>query len=124
MKKEDIQAGDLLIIKYADSSDHEDNTGHCMLVAKAPVHHAASALNEPGTVQYEVVVYDSSKSPHGKNDTRYSTGGVEYEGLGRGSFRLYASKEGIIKGYSWSLLKPKPGFDPFANPVIAGRPDF
>jgi len=117
----DIQAGDLIVIKYADESDHDDNTGHCMLVEKKPFRIDPVAIQEPGSVQYAVRVIDSSKSPHGKEDSRYSPDGNPYAGLGEGTFRLYTDGKGKVTGYSWSLVKPFPGFDPFANAIAVGR---
>lgn len=120
-KISEVQPGDLLVIKYSDRSEHEDNTGHCMLVASSPHRRVASKLLEPGTEQYEITVIDASKSPHGKTDTRHTENGDGFAGLGKGVLRLYAGKDGSIKGYSWSTLSPKEDFDPLANPVIAGR---
>jgi len=120
----DLQAGDLLVIKYADRSDHDDNTGHCMLVAAQPILRVGTAVRDAHTLQYEVLVIDASKSPHGKIDTRYIENGMAYAGTGQGLFRLYADAGGVLKGYSWSMLNPKPGFDPFQNPIVAGRLNF
>ena len=117
----DIQPGDLVVLKYADESEHEDNTGHCMLVEKKPVGIDPVSKLEPGSLQYAIGVIDSSKSPHGKEDSRYSPDGNPYAGLGRGTFRLYTDGKGNITGYSWSPGKPLAGFDPFANPVVVGR---
>jgi hypothetical protein len=64
---------------------------------------------------------DCSKSPHGKSDSRYAADGSEYSGLGKGLFRLYTDKKGKIVAYSWSTGNPKPGFDPYENPVVVGR---
>jgi hypothetical protein len=113
--------GDLIVIKYADRSTHEDNTGHCLLVDQLPSP-CKTYPEIPGLRQYAVWVIDSSKSPHGKQDSRYKKNGEPYQGLGRGLFRLYADAGGEITGYSWSLLKPHKGFDPLVNPIIAGRP--
>jgi NlpC/P60 family len=118
---DEIQPGDLIVLKYSDRSEHEDNTGHCMLVAKTPERCTAGPVTEPSTNQYEVTVIDCSKSPHGKTDTRYLNNGDEYPGLGKGVFRLYADRKGNITAYSWSKGRPKPGFDPYANPVVVGR---
>lgn len=117
----DIQPGDLLVIKYADESEHDDNTGHCMLVDEKPYQIDPVNILEPGYQQYAIRVIDSSKSPHGKEDTRYSAGGNSYAGLGEGVFRLYADKDGKVTGYSWSLGRPLPGFDPFSNSIVVGR---
>jgi hypothetical protein len=117
----DIQPGDLTAIKYNDRPEHDDNTGHLLLVAKRPQHRNATALVEPGMDQYEITVIDASKSPHGKSDSRHTPDGTAYAGLGKGLFRLYAGEKGVITGYSWSVERPKIDFDPFSNPVIVGR---
>ncbi len=117
----DILPGDLIALQYADRSEHEDNTGHVMLIVSSPWPHRPSKLIEPNTMQYEVEVIDCSKSPHGKSDTRFNSDGTEYSGLGKGTFRLYTDEKGNIKGYSWSTGNPKAGFDPFENPLAVGR---
>ncbi|HZX59818.1 MAG TPA: hypothetical protein VFE54_13870 [Mucilaginibacter sp.] len=117
----DILPGDLIALQYADRSEHEDNTGHVMLIVSSPRSHRPSKLIEPNTLQYEVEVIDCSKSPHGKNDTRFNPDGTEYSGLGKGTFRLYTGGQGNITGYSWSIGNPKAGFDPFENPIAIGR---
>jgi hypothetical protein len=117
----DIQPGDLIALKYSDRSEHEDNTGHCMLVAKTPQRCTPGPVIEPSAEQYEVTVIDCSKSPHGKTDTRFLNDGTEYAGLGKGIFRLYADRKGSITAYSWSRGRPKPDFDPYANAVVVGR---
>ncbi len=116
-----VQPGDLIALKYSDRSEHEDNTGHCMLVVSAPQPCAEESVIEPATRQYAVTVIDCSKSPHGKSDTRWLPDGSEYAGLGEGVFRLYADKKAVIVAYSWSKGKPKPGFDPYGNAVVVGR---
>jgi hypothetical protein len=117
----DIQPGDLLVIKYADESDHDDNTGHCMLVEEKPYSIEPVSMLKQGYLQYGIRVIDSSKSPHGKEDSRHSADGNPYAGLGEGVFRLYADAQGKVTGYSWSLGKPLPGFDPFDNSIVVGR---
>ena len=117
----DIQPGDIIALQYADRSEHDDNTGHVMLIAALPRPHRPSKVIEPNTQQYEVEVIDCSKSPHGKSDSRFTSNGGEYSGLGRGDFRLYTDEQGNITGYSWSTGNPKEGFNPFENPVAVGR---
>jgi len=116
-----ILPGDIIALKYADRSEHEDNTGHVMVIASLPRPRKASKVFEPNTNQYEVEVIDCSKSPHGKSDSRHTPDGGEYSGLGRGLFRLYADEQGTIVAYSWSIGNPKADFNPFENPVVVGR---
>jgi hypothetical protein len=116
----DITPGDLIALLYPDRTEHDDNTGHMMVVASAPRSHQPSKILEPNTEQYEVEVIDCTKSPHGKNDTRITSSG-NYGGLGKGTFRLYTDLQGNIVGYSWSPGNPKEGFDPYEKPVAVGR---
>lgn len=117
----EIKPGDLIALEYSDRSEHEDNTGHCMLVATLPKPRQATNIIEPGTRQYEIEVIDCSRSPHGKEDSRSGNNGREYSGLGKGLFRLYADVTGAITAYSWSIHNPKPGFNPYENAVMVGR---
>ncbi len=117
----DVQPGDIIAIKYADRSEHDDNTGHVLLIAGRPSFHKPSKIFLPNTIQYEIEIIDCSKSPHGKTDSRFLPDGNEYSGLGRGIFRLYTDMQGKITAYSWSTGNPKEGFDPYENPIIIGR---
>jgi hypothetical protein len=116
-----ILPGDIIALQYADRSEHDDNTGHVMLITSVPRSRRPSKIIEPGTLQYEVEVIDCSKSPHGKSDSRFMPDGGEYSGLGRGLFRLYTDEQGNIVAYSWSTGNPKPDFNPFENSVAVGR---
>lgn len=116
-----IQPGDFIAIKYVDRSEHDNNTGHCMLVAGVPQLIPPKPVDLPNISQYEVLVIDSSKSPHGKADSRRISDDTEYDGLGKGQFRLYADNKGNIVGYSWSTQRPKDGFDPLENPIAVGH---
>ncbi|MGZ3763330.1 MAG: hypothetical protein ACXVA2_01650 [Mucilaginibacter sp.] len=116
-----LRPGDLIALQYADRSEHEDNTGHVMLIISSPRLRRPSKLIEPNTLQYEIEIIDCSKSPHGKSDTRFNADGSEYSGLGKGIFRLYTDEQGNITGYSWSTGNPKEGFNPFENSIAVGR---
>lgn len=116
LKVTDIQAGDILAIKYSDTAPA---SGHTMM-ADAPatllrpsispvVKTAAGVPLE----QWELLVIDSIAtptppalpSPHGAGDTRKSY--PTPRGVGRGTLRLYAdptSKD--VKGYTWSTVGP------------------
>lgn len=113
----DVRPGDLIALEYADRSEHDDNTGHVMVVDAGPRPHRPSRVIAPNTRQFEVAVIDCSRSAHGTTDTRY--GG--YAGVGKGIFRLYTDSHGEINGYSWSDGNPKEGFNPFENPIVVGR---
>ncbi|RYF75262.1 MAG: hypothetical protein EOO39_07205 [Cytophagaceae bacterium] len=117
----DIQPGDLITLKYVDSAQHDENTGHCLLVDELPKLMTANDIQLPNTTQYSVRVIDSTEDPHGTSDTRHLSATDKYTGLGKGTFRLYADPQGNVVGYSWSELKPNAGFDPQENPIAIGR---
>ena len=117
----DVRPGDIIALRYADRSEHEDNTGHVMLIVAKPEKHRDSKIVLPQTNQYSISVIDCSKSPHGCGDSRFLPGGREYSGLGKGILRLYTDVQGNIAAYSWSLGNPKAGFNPYENPVVIGR---
>ena len=101
----DVRRGDILASKYLDNTS--GGTGHTMIAASAPV--LRSIPSKPvidGTVQYELLIIDSTKSPHSTGDTRKGTGadGGDQDGAGLGTMRLYADAgSGQIVGYTWSL---------------------
>lgn len=116
-----VQPGDIIALQYADRSEHDDNTGHIMLIASLPQSYKPSTIVLPNTLQYTIEVIDCSKSAHGKNDSRRLADGGDYSGLGKGSFRLYTNMQGNIVAYSWSDGNPKEGFDPYENQLAVGR---
>jgi hypothetical protein len=101
----DVQRGDILAIKYLDKTG--GGTGHTMIAAGKATKRAVDT--EPlvdGTVQYELLIIDSTKSPHSTGDTRKGTAadGGDQDGAGLGKMRLYADAvSGQIVGYTWSL---------------------
>jgi hypothetical protein len=117
-KIQDVAPGDIIAIKYsADDPENEgNNTGHTLLVAAKPQPRQATPKIVDGTEQWEVAVIDQSCSGHGDTDTRYHkadkqttpskcTEGKDAHGLGQGIFRIYATKEGCVAGYTWSTWK-------------------
>lgn len=106
----DVRRGDILASKYLDR-DQDPNkasgTGHTMIAAaKAERRTVDSAPLVNGTVQYELLIIDSTSSPHSKGDTRKGTGtnGADQDGAGLGTMRLYADAvSDEIVGYTWSL---------------------
>jgi hypothetical protein len=96
----EVRPGNILAIRYPPG---EADTGHVMLVDGPPVRREPSAPVEPGTVQWDVTVIDSSKSGHGPTDTRHRhADGTSDTGVGRGVVRLYSNPDGTVAGYSWS----------------------
>jgi hypothetical protein len=115
-----LQPGDILAVKYPAG---KANTGHVMLAAGAPRQIAAREPIVPGTEQWELDVIDSSKSGHGRSDTRHGKGkdGKDHEGLGMGVLRLYASHDGTVAGFSWSTLRQSRFVGPHDEHLVIGR---
>ena len=117
-KIQDLQPGDFLVINY--QSNKAIPTGHVMLVSARPekkhrygksrvpfpfADRAKSREIKTASVTgWLVKVIDSSKSPHGKKDTRYQSaaGGENDSGVGEGPLRLLADSDGKLIGYTWS----------------------
>lgn len=117
----DMKPGDLIALNYIDAAEHDENTGHCLLVDELPKAITAKDIELPNTTQYSIRVIDSTEDPHGSGDTRHLSATDKYTGLGKGTFRIYADGQGKLVGYSWSDQKPKAGFDPQENPIVVGR---
>ena len=117
----EIQPGDILAVKYLDGV--KKDTGHVMIVAEAPRPRDATEPIEPATRQWEVVVIDSSKSGHGPDDTRRKPDKTFYNGVGKGTIRLYTNSQGEIVGYTWSTLKKSEYFDQQKHHLVVGRLD-
>lgn len=114
----EIRPGDLIAIKYPDGSE---NTGHIMLVAEAPRLREASKPVVKDTEQWEARVIDSSKSGHGKTDTRRLDDGAFRQGVGAGMFRLYTDRRGVIVGYSWSTFGASDFYSQDERNLVVGR---
>ncbi len=96
-----VRAGDIIAISYANDPD-ATTTGHIAIVDRVPLPRSATAPLVPGTRQYAITIIDSSKSGHGKSDTRKTDDGY-VSGVGKGVMRLYTDTEGRIVGHTWSL---------------------
>ena len=119
-----VLPGDIIAVKYkvGDSERTPSDSGHVMLVDSMPIRRMnATAPIIPGTQQWEVAVIDSTKSPHGRDDTRYRKSGRKGNGVGRGVFRLYTHEDGTVRGYSWSLLKSSVYYGSSSRPLAVGR---
>jgi len=95
----DALPGDVLAISFPAGSE---DTGHVMFVASPPRARDATPPIVPGTTQWELDVVDSTGSPHGPSDPRYSKTGRPRTGAGRGTIRIYTQASGAIAGYAWS----------------------
>jgi hypothetical protein len=119
-KLTDVLPGDILAIYYAYD---KSNTGHVMVIAGLPRKIGSGQPLVDGTEQWQVLIIDSSRSPHWKGDTRWKGEKPEYDGLGKGMLRLYSGSNGEIAGYTWSL-SPKSKFHSIKErPLAAGRFD-
>ncbi len=72
-------------------------------------------------MQYELSVIDSSHTGHGPTDTRHYAKGKFHSGVGEGLFRLYANRDGVLTGYSWSVTKASEVYTPDERNLVIGR---
>lgn len=116
----ELGPGDLIAIKHLNQ---KENTGHIMLAGDTPQRIAAKKPVISDTEQWTVTVIDSSESGHGSTDTRHKKGpgGKDHDGLGEGVFRLYATRQGNIVGFSWSTLAVSKFIAPEEEHLVLGR---
>jgi hypothetical protein len=114
-----VRPGDVIAIRYPPGTN--DNTGHIMIIAGVPTARKASKPEVDGTEQFEVSVIDSSESGHGRTDTRRKQDGTFGDGVGQGVFRLYASPNGEIVGYTWSTFANSDYYDQNTRQLVIGR---
>lgn len=114
-----IASGDIIAIKYPAGLTA---TGHTMIAdGPAVLRAAATGPLVAGTLQYEIAVIDSSQSGHGPLDTRYYPNGTWEAGAGRGVLRLYADRNGLITGYTWSTYTNSVYYDQASRHLVVGR---
>jgi len=95
-----IEAGDVLAVTYPERTDI---SGHVMLVRSAPVVDSTLPAGPADTTAYAVSIIDSTSTPHGTSTTYPDwRGGNTGEGLGTGTFVLYANASGAIVASRWS----------------------
>jgi hypothetical protein len=124
MLLKDAQPGDVIAVKYkpGDPDNTDNNTGHVLLIAKAPQPRQATEPLVRGTSQWEVTVIDQSRTGHGKTDTRHKPGGKFAPGLGQGVLRIYTHQSGTVAGYSWSTFSESAYHDQKDRHLVIGRP--
>ena len=116
----DAQPGDLLVVKYAELAS-DKSTGHVMLVDGKPTEMPPALPEVAGSVkQWRVPIIDSSKSGHGKSDTRYEKG-MKHTGVGKGLLRVYTDEKGEVIAYTWSPESKKTVYDRASHPLVIGR---
>lgn len=131
-----IKPGDFIIVDYL--SEKAIPTGHVMLISgdpkkvklhsklPLPFEFATGAksrdIEVQSAIEWEVNVIDSSKSPHGKNDTRYqSADGENDSGIGEGPIRLLTDKNGKWLGYTWSMFSNSRLWLVGDRPIVVAR---
>jgi hypothetical protein len=91
-KLTDLAPGDI-ITWLEPAAAKSNNTGHVMVVAKAPY------LTSASKTDYHVLIIDSTESPHGGSmDTRTGT----HTGVGQGIIVLHTNSKGAPTGYHWT----------------------
>ncbi len=115
-----IHPGDILAVKYAQLAA-DKSTGHVMLVIESPRPMTAKKPLVNGTDQWRVTIIDSTKSPHGKGDSRMNDDGTKRDGVGRGDFRLYTDKSGDVIGYAWSTSTGSTFRERATHSIVVGR---
>lgn len=95
-----VQKGDVMAVVYPNRTDI---SGHVMLVRSAPVADSSLPAGPSGSTAYAVPIIDSTSTPHGSS-SRYPDwrGGNAGQGLGSGTYVLYANSSGTIVATRWS----------------------
>jgi hypothetical protein len=114
-----LRAGDIIAVDYRHDPTI-DSTGHVAMVSSAPIDGGIVSINGMPLRRYDVWVIDSSRSYHGKKDSRYlrpDPNGPD-NGAGEGVMRIYADPiTDEVAGYTWSdvnnsLVLPQAPEDP------------
>jgi hypothetical protein len=116
----EVLPGDIIAVKYFE---RRDNTGHVMLVDAKPV--LRKKNTKPiidGTKQWEVIIIDSTEGNHGKGDTRVKPDGSKYDGVGRGTIRLYTNEQDQVVAYTASIAASSKIREAPKAPIAIGRP--
>jgi cell wall-associated NlpC family hydrolase len=105
----DLRPGDVLVWRYLEPDEHDESTGHTMIVVGLP------ERDTRWSNVYRVRVSDSARSGH-SSDNRGNTG----SGVGAGVMLLrYDPDSGVPTAYAWSLL----GYWQTDIRFAAARPD-
>jgi hypothetical protein len=114
----EIEAGDIVAIEYPAGSTA---SGHVAIAAGAAVPRLATYPFVTGTIQYSLLVLDSSTTGHGTTDTRRKADGSWHAGVGRGVMRLYANSNGTIVGHAWSTQSGSTYYGTQVRDIVVGR---
>lgn len=92
-----VGSGTLAAIGYDE--DRETMSGHFFICLDTPI---ATGHRYGDLTEYSVRVFDSCRSSHGEDDTRWTPTGAK-GGIGIGKMALLVDDLGDVKGYRWSL---------------------
>ncbi|HEX8107599.1 MAG TPA: hypothetical protein VF516_07705, partial [Kofleriaceae bacterium] len=90
--------------------------GHVMIMRSVPVPDGSLPSGPQGSTGYTVEVIDSTSTPHGATDWRALSAG---QGLGHGTFVLYADATGTIVASRWSP-SDSTDYDTTIHPLAIG----
>jgi len=110
---DEIEIGDVVLIDY--NSDGKIPTGHIMFVNEKPRQVKAG---ENGETESIVGIIDSTRSPHGRNDTRAKK--PASTGVGIGEIVLFTA-DNSITGYKWSTNKSSRRIDVSNHEILLFR---
>ena len=111
-----VEIGDIIAVKYGNPADHNNASGHVMLVRGAPALDNSVTDGPEGSDRWLVEIIDSTQSPHGAGDWRALSAG---QGLGHGTFVLYTDANGAIVASRWSAGDPV-RYDTTVHPIVVG----
>jgi len=112
---ENIQAGDLLVVKNLDGSG---DSGHVMMVDSW----TETIPNASNVKTWMIRVIDCADSGH-SNDTRNvltSSGTIYTTGAGAGTIQVFTNA-GVITGHTWSTSRYSTIYTPTQRNVVLGR---
>jgi len=121
----DVVPGDLFIFSCRDqcaNSESSDIQGHITFVDVKPTQKKPTPPLIEDTLQWLVTVIDSADAPHDLKDTRWRPQGEpKATGVGRGTYRVYTSMDGVPVGYTNGPNGQK-FHDAKDRPITVGRP--
>lgn len=116
-----VVSGDVLAVSFPERTDI---SGHVMMVRTAPQVDSGLPAGPAGSTAYAVQIIDSTSTPHGTSTTYPDNrpgpnGAANNQGLGTGTFVLYANANGAIVATRWSPTDPT-FFTTSDHPVAIG----
>lgn len=114
----DAVPGDLIAIRYPEDSE---NSGHIALIAELARKRPRGRNDAANLDAWEVRVIDSSRSGHGKSDSRRRPDGSFGGGVGTGTMVIYTAADGSVAGYAWSDVPGSRFFAQAERDLVIGR---